>query len=188
MARPRSDDKQSAILEAATRAIVTQGLSAPTAGIAKAAGVANGSLFTYFETKADLFNRLYLELKGDMASAVMEDLPQAARLREQVLHVWQNWMSWAVSFPEKRRALAQLEVSDEITPATRAAAHKRMARIAELLERSRADGPMRRAPLGFVVAIMSSVAEATMDFMAQDAPNARKHCKAGFDALWRVIA
>ena len=31
------------------------GLGAPTATIAKEAGVSNGSLFTYFETKADLF-------------------------------------------------------------------------------------------------------------------------------------
>jgi AcrR family transcriptional regulator len=51
MARPKSDEKRSAILEAATRIIVAQGLSAPTAGIAKEAGVANGSLFTYFEQK-----------------------------------------------------------------------------------------------------------------------------------------
>jgi AcrR family transcriptional regulator len=39
-----SDEKRSAILEAATRIIVTQGLSAPTAGIAKEASDANGSL------------------------------------------------------------------------------------------------------------------------------------------------
>lgn len=58
MARPKSDEKRNAILEAATRVIVAQGLSAPTAGIAKEADIANGSLFTYFETKADLFNHL----------------------------------------------------------------------------------------------------------------------------------
>ena len=75
MPRPRSDEKRIAILEAATRVIVTQGLSAPTAGIAKEAGVANGSLFTYFETKTDLFNQLYLELKDEMASAAMKGLP-----------------------------------------------------------------------------------------------------------------
>lgn len=50
MSRPRSDEKRKALLEAATRIIVTQGLSAPTADIVKEAGVANGSLFTYFET------------------------------------------------------------------------------------------------------------------------------------------
>jgi AcrR family transcriptional regulator len=188
MARPKSDEKRSSILEAATRVIVRQGLSAPTAGIAKEAGVANGSLFTYFETKADLFNELYLELKAEMASAAMKNLPEGTELREQFFHIWRNWMNWALTYPEKRRALAQLGVSDEITPATRAAAHKTMARIAELMERSRANGPMRNAPMGFVAALMNSVAEATMDFMVQDAQKSKKHCKAGFEALWRMMS
>jgi len=34
---------------------------------------------------------------------------------------------------------------------------------------------------------MNSVADATMDYMVQDPENARKHCKAGFDALWRML-
>jgi hypothetical protein len=51
---------------------------------------------------------------------------------------------------EKRRALAQLGVSDEITRETRAAGHKTMAGVAELLEHIRASGPMRKAPMGFV--------------------------------------
>ena len=156
--------------------------------IAQEAGVANGSLFTYFETKADLFNQLYLELKAGMASAALEGLPSRATLRDQVFHIWSNWMGWAVSNPEKRRALTQLGVSDEITPANRAAAHQTMARIGELLERSRANGPMREAPMAFVVAIMNSIADATMDFMVHDPTNADKHCKVGFDALWRVLA
>ena len=84
MSRPKSDEKRSAILEAATRIIVTQGLSEPTAGIAKGPGVANGSLFTYFETKTDLFNPLYLELKMEMASAATENLPTGAEPREQL--------------------------------------------------------------------------------------------------------
>jgi hypothetical protein len=46
MPRPKSDDKRNALLAAATRIIVTQGLSAPTMGIAKEARIANGSLFT----------------------------------------------------------------------------------------------------------------------------------------------
>src|SRR5271163_2779566 len=90
MPRPKDEEKRIAILEAATRIIVTQGLSAPTMGIAKEAGVANGSLFTYFETKTDLFNQLYLELKTEMASAAMKDLRRAAELREQFFQVWQN--------------------------------------------------------------------------------------------------
>ena len=188
MPRPRSDDKRSAILAAATRIIVTQGLSAPTAGIAKEAGVANGSLFTYFETKSDLFNALYLELKLEMASAATKDLRKGDKLREQVFHIWQNWMDWSLSFPEKRRALAQLGVSDEIKPATHIAAGKGMADIAELMERVRDLGPMCKAPMGFVLTLMNSVAESTIDFVAQDPTNAKKHRKVGFEALWRMVA
>jgi AcrR family transcriptional regulator len=188
MPRPRSDDKRSAILTAATRVIVTQGLSAPTMGIAKEAGVANGSLFTYFETKTDLFNALYLELKIEMASAAMHGLRKNDELREQLLHVWQNWMNWVLSFPEKRRALAQLGVSDEITPTTRTAASKAMAGIAELLQRVRATGSMRTASMAFVLTLMNSVAEATMDFISHDPANAKKHSRAGFEALWRMVA
>ena len=175
-------------MEAATRIIVAQGLSAPTAEIAKEAGVANGSLFTYFETKPDLFNELYLELKGEMARAAMKDVPASAELREQVFYVWRNWMEWAVAYPEKRRVLAQLDVSDAILPETRSTGHKTMVGVAELLERSRANGPMQKTPKRFVFSIMNSVAEATMDFMTQDAAHAKKHCKEGFEAFWRMVA
>ena len=187
MPRPRSDEKRTALLEAATRIIVTQGLSAPTAGIATEAGVPNGSLFTYNETKTELFNQLYLDLKGQAASAAMKGLPAAAGLRDRFFHVWRNWTNWAVKFPEKRQVLTQLSVSSEITAQSRASGHKMMAELAELADHSRANGPMSKAPLGFVLAIMNAVAEATMDFMTQDARNAKKHCKEGFDALWRMV-
>src|SRR6202163_2348091 len=95
MPRPKSEEKRIAILDAATRIIVTQGLSAPTMGIAKEAGVANGSLFTYFETKTDLFNQLYLELKTGMAVASLEGVPASAPPRDQFAAMWSNWMRWA---------------------------------------------------------------------------------------------
>ncbi|MGH3247613.1 MAG: TetR/AcrR family transcriptional regulator [Trebonia sp.] len=187
MARPKSDDKRDALLAAATRVIVAQGLSAPTAVIAREAGVSNGSLFTYFETKADLFNQLFLELKTGMAAASLEGLPLQEPLREQFSRMWSNWMRWATSNPDKRRALALLSVSDDIAPQTRAASHLAMAEIAEMLERARAGGPMPDAPMEFVVAIMNSLAEATMDFMVSDPARADEHSRVGFDALYRVV-
>ena len=188
MARPRSDDKRNAIISAAIRVIASQGLSAATATIAEEAGVSNGSLFTYFETKADLLNQLYLELKAEMAAAALDGLPTKSGIRKQVLHMWSRWLRWAVSSPEKRRTLAHLGVSDDITPASHQTANHAFAGIRELLERSRESGPMRDAPLGFVASLMSALAEATIDFMIRDPANADKHSKAAFDALWRMIA
>jgi AcrR family transcriptional regulator len=169
------------------RVIVTQGLSAPTAVIAKEAGVANGTLFTYFETKADLLNELYLDLKRGMAAAALKGFSPEGESRRQYFQVWTNWMAWAVTHPKKRRALAVLGVSDEITAKSRAAGHKTMAPMRGLLERIHANGPMRDAPMGLLMAMMNSVAEATMDYMVQDKAHADKHCRAGFEALWRMI-
>jgi AcrR family transcriptional regulator len=187
MARPRSADKRDALLAAAARVIAAQGLSAPTAVIAREAGVSNGSLFTYFETKADLFSQLYLELKTGMAAASMDGLAAEAPLREQFSRVWSNWMRWATSDPDSRRALALLDVSDDIAPQTRAASHQAMADVAGMLERARSRGPMRDVPMEFVVALMNSLADATMDFMISDPANADEHRRAGFDALCRML-
>ena len=188
MARPRSEDKRDAIMAAAVRVIAAQGLSAPTALIAKEASVSNGSLFTYFETKADLLNQLYIELKAEMAATALDGLPAGADTRKHMLSCWSHWLRWATAYPEKRRTLAHLSVSDDITAESRRMGHRTMAGIAELLERSRANGPMRDAPLGFVVALMSATAEATIEFMLHDPADADKHSLTGFDAVWRMIA
>ena len=174
-------------MSAAIRVIASQGLGAATATIAKEAEVSNGSLFTYFETKADLFNQLYIELKTEMASAAMGGLPAEGDVREQMLHMWTQWLRWATSRPEKRRTLAHLGVSADITLAGHNTAGQAMAGIAKILERSRENGPMRDAPLGFVAALMNALAEATIDFIIRDPANADKHRMAGFEALWRIV-
>jgi AcrR family transcriptional regulator len=175
-------------MSAATRVIAAQGLGAPTATIAKEAGVSNGSLFTYFPTKPDLLNQLYVELKTEMAAVALDGLPTEGDPREQMLHVWTHWLRWATSCPEKRRTLAHLGVSDDITLESHQTADRAMAGVAKLLERSRENGPMRDAPLGFVAALMSALAEATIDFMIREPANADKHGVAGFQALWRIVA
>jgi AcrR family transcriptional regulator len=188
MARPRSDEKRSAIMSAAVRVIASQGLGAATATIAREAGVSNGSLFNYFETKAELLNQLYIELKTEMGAVALEGLPTKSDVRSQMLHIWRHWLHWAVSCPEKRRALAHLSVSDDITSETRKTAHQAMVGVVALVERSRKDGPLRNAPLGLVSALMSAMADTTMDFMISDPANAHKHCKTTFEAVWRMLA
>lgn len=188
MARPRSDDRRNAIVSAAVRVVAAQGLSAATALIAKEAGVSNGSLFTYFETKADLFNQLYRDLKTEMAVAALGTDAVQVNLRERMYHVWVQWLRWAVSHPDKRRTLAHLNVSEDITPATRVIGNQAMTQIAVLLEQAREHGPMRDASPALMLGLMSAVAEATTDIMVREPSHAEQHCAVAFDAFWRMIA
>ncbi|TCL06224.1 TetR/AcrR family transcriptional regulator [Sodalis ligni] len=186
MARPKSDDKRSAIMDAAIRIIATRGVSAPTALIAKEAGVSNGSLFTYFGTKAELLNQLYLELKTEMASATMGALP-TEDIRSQMASAWFGWIRWAVSNPNKHRTLAHLAVSGEISEKSRESGNRSMAGIGRLLDQSRANGVMRDAPLALVAGVMGAVAETTVDYIIKDPANADAHCAVSFDAIWRML-
>jgi AcrR family transcriptional regulator len=188
MPRPRSTDRRNGILSAATRVIAAQGLGAATATIAKEAGVSNGSLFIYFDTKATLLNELYVALKTEMGAAAVDGLPLESDAREQLLHMWNQWLHWATSFPEKRRTLAQLEVSDDITAESHRIVSSGFSGIANLLERSRVNGPMREAPLGFVLALMTAIAEATIDSIISEPAHAEVNRKLAFDAMWRMLA
>jgi len=175
-------------MAAAIGIIARQGLDAPTALIAKEAGVANGSLFNYFETKGDLFNQLYLELKSEVASAAIDDIDLASDLRQQTFHAWSRWMNWAVSYPEKRKALSQLSVSEEITDASRASAHQSLAGVVDLIARVCANGPLQDERMSFVIAVLESLAGTTMDFMIQYPDEAEQRCEAGFAMLWKALS
>ncbi len=175
-------------MAAATRVIAAQGLSAPTATIAKAAGISNGSLFTYFDTKAELLNHLYVELKAEMVAAALEGLPTKADIHEQTRHMWTRWLRWTTACPEKRRGLVQLGGSGDLPPESLEEGHRIMAGIAKLLDESRRNGPMRDAPLGLIANMMSAFADATTDFMLRDPVHAEAHAATAYDALRRMIA
>jgi AcrR family transcriptional regulator len=188
VARPRSEDRRSAILSAATRVIASQGLAAATAAIAKEAGVSNGSLFVYFDTKAALLNELYVALKTEMTAAATAGLDARGEPREQVLHMWTHWLRWATTNPDKRRALAQLEVADDITDDSHRTVRSAFSGMADLLDRSRASGPMRDAPLGFVLALTNAIADTTIDAVIREPAAAEVLSSVAFDAIWRVLA
>jgi AcrR family transcriptional regulator len=188
MARPRSEDRRNAILSAATRVIASQGLAAATAAIAREAGVANGPLFVYFDTKAALLNELYVALKAEMAAAATAGLDAGGRPREQVRRMWMQWLRRATANPDKRQALTQLAVADDITADTHQTVNAGFRGIADLLERGRASGPMRDAPLGFVLALTNAIAEATIDAVIREPAEADALSSTGFDAVWRVLA
>ncbi len=187
MARPRSEDRRNSILLAATRVVAAEGLGASTSAIAKEAGVSNGSLFVYFDTKSILLNELYVSLKTEMGATAIDGLPVGNDPQDQVRHLWDQWLRWARTHPDKRRALAQLDVSDDITTESRQAARSGFGGIADLLDRSRQNGPVRSAPLAFLLDLMTAMADATVDAILRQPDRADEYSRVAFAALWRVL-
>ncbi|WP_421188124.1 TetR/AcrR family transcriptional regulator [Aeromonas sanarellii] len=96
-------DKRRQILEAALALCAEDGLQgAATARIAKAAGVANGTLFHHFPSKEVLIQSLYQEIKARLGAAISEADP-ALPLEEQARHYWGQAMTWMQAHPRELR-------------------------------------------------------------------------------------
>ncbi len=188
MARPLSDDKRIAILDAAAEVVASQGVGATTAKIAKGARVAEGTLFTYFDSKDVLLNQLYVALKQDLAAAMIEGFPSGASLRERVRHVWGRYLDWGADQPAKRKALRQLGVSDRITETSRALAGDGLRDIRAMIEESRAAGVLRDQPPALTAAIMESLADTMLEFIAREPLKRDTYRNAGFEAFWNAVS
>jgi AcrR family transcriptional regulator len=187
MARLRSPQKRAAILEAAAREIAESGLGAPTAKIASRAGIAAGTLFTYFASKEELLNELYLELKSEVYTRVNADFPHQADLKARASHIWSVFLEWAVQFPEKRKASVQLNVSDLITPTTRALSSVQRGAVDATLDELDRRIALHGLPHGFAAAAMAALQEATMDFIARQPTQRNQLSERAFELLWRAI-
>src|SRR5882757_9696999 len=115
MARPKSEDKRNAILAAATQVFAERGLGAATSAISSAAGVAEGTLFTYFKTKDELVNALYRELKLELADAMMSGFPRKKSVRHRLEHVWNGYVQWGMANPDHQKVLKQIQVWSGLT-------------------------------------------------------------------------
>lgn len=187
MARPRSEDKPNAILEAAAEVIAEMGLAAPTARIAKIAGVAEGTLFTYFPSKDSLFNELYRGLKAELHELILCDFPLNAPVRTRARHAWRRYIAWGVANPVKRKAMSRLTVCERISEACKEAIRRDFAPLSGLMEESMAEGVLINEPTAFGSGILVALAEMTMEFIASQPERAEQYADAGFEAFWRAI-
>ena len=173
MARPRSEDKQIALLEAATEVVAEQGLGAPTSLIARRAGVAEGTLFRYFPTKDELLNALYLDIKREL-------IGRAATPEELVRSLWNGYIDWGIANPVAVKALNQLAVSDKITAQTRAQVADLFPEMHQISSACMARGSLSSLPRAFSDALLVALADTTMLFAARDPARAEEYKAAGY--------
>ena len=189
MARPKSDDKRQAIIAAAIQVFAENGLSAtPTSAISKAAGVAEGTLFTYFSTKNDLINALYRSFKVELAELLMSEFPREKDVRSKLQHLWDAYVSWGVAHPQKLKVMMLLRVSEALTAESKAIGYEPFSEVEQMARDSIAQRVLRDQPVEFLAAVMGNLAETTMAFMANDVKAADTYRQAGFEMLWRGVA
>jgi AcrR family transcriptional regulator len=186
MSRPRSEEKRQAILDAALRVFAERGIAhAPTWAISKAAGVAEGSLFTYFGSKDELIAELYRELRQDF-SRHLDGLPDEEDARTRLKFIWDKYLELGRTHPERLKVLSQLRASGTLFKENEEPtfAFREILRATHEVTKGK---ELHGAPPEYLVLIMRAHAEMTMEFINAHPESAEMCRETGFRILWNGL-
>lgn len=187
MARPLSEEKRDAILSSAAELVATMGTGAPTAQIAKKAGLSEGTLFTYFATKDELLSELFLSIEADLASSMLEAVPASLGPRERVRHLWDRYIDWGAQNSLKRKAIRQLKVSDRITREVKRKGEALFQDIKTLLDQSLAGHVKKGQDRAYISATFDALADMTLGLIANSPKEIEHYKRSGFEVFWKGI-
>jgi len=186
VARPRSGDKQKAILDAALRICAERGVDgAPTSAISKAAGIAEGSLFTYFKTKNDLLNELYVTLRMEF-SRHLPDFPHAQDAHTRLRYIWDKYLDLGAAHPEQLKVLTQLRVSGKLFKENETPNFALVELMKATAEATEGSGK-HNLPAEYLVLMVRAQMEITVEFINVHPDSAAVCREQGFRMLWNGL-
>ena len=134
-------------------------------------------------------NALYREIKLELADSMMSGFPRNKSVRTRLRHVWDCYVNWGVTNREKRRVLAQLQVSGMLSKESIEAGSAPFVEM-QNTTRDAIEQHILRAdlPIELISKTMAALAEATMDLIALKPAMAKEYRDGGFEIYWAGIA
>lgn len=185
MARPRSEEKQQALLRAATDIFAEQGLAAPTSAIARKAGVSEGTLFRYFENKDVLLSAVCDYLLDEMEYLLTQSLQGVLPGKDHMQAAWDAYIDWALANPAAYATGNKLMVSGKLSSAQR----ERSVRFGDISQLGiplvhGLDLPQSSEFQGMICTVM---ANGVIDMAVQKPHLLDIYKRAGYEAMVRAI-
>jgi TetR/AcrR family transcriptional regulator, multidrug resistance operon repressor len=159
--RPKDEEKFDAIARATYALVERSGLSGLTmAEIAKAAGIATGTLYLYYPSKEDLINRLYERAKTATGMRMREGMDPQAPYRSRFRQVWVNFVKNRVEHFQEALLQEQYYNSPWFSEESRALSARIAAEWMAFLEEGKKQEMLKNVPSHFLAAaILGSVRE-----------------------------
>lgn len=186
-----SADRRQQLIESAVSVFAREGVSAGNTGtVAKQAGVAAGTLFNYFKSKADLVQAAYLDCKlraaEKMRAAIVSERPASENLRA----IWISAIEWHLNHAEATAFMEQVRNS----PAWQSEdlsckAAEAFAFLFEFVSEAQARGEIADLPHEYLEGVFSSLFLTTVAYMRENRLEPDDaFAERSFAVLWQAIA
>lgn len=182
-------DKKDQILQAALELFAAQGLGVSTAQIARAAGVANGTLFNYFPTKQELIDALYVQIKGEVGELFLGAGSQR-ETRGIFYTVWRSYVRWAIGNPLKQKVVHLLKDAGMVSPAVLARMEEAISPLGAILVEGMSEGTLRPLDPSYFRALLEAMITVCIDQAVErelEGEALNDHIETGFDILWKAL-
>ena len=143
-------------------------------------------MFTYFSSKDELLNALYVALKTEAFGRIQAGFPERAALRERARHVWTEYLRWATKKPRERKVAMLLHLSAIISPTSRKRVAAERGAVAQTMSELGRQGAFKDLPSGFAASAMSAMQEAVMETTVKGKKQREKLVDQAFEAFWRM--
>ncbi len=135
MARPKDDSKIEVIFEATLKIVLKTGFNGlKMADVAKAAGLATGTLYIYFKNKEVLINELFLSLKTAKTHRLLSAYNVKDSFEVNFRNLWFNYLELSLKEPERMLFIEQFAHTSYLTKKTKALGDELLKPLEEFLQ------------------------------------------------------
>jgi TetR/AcrR family transcriptional regulator, repressor of fatR-cypB operon len=148
MARPKDDTKIEGIFEATLKLVQQSGFNGlKMADVAKAAGLATGTLYIYFKNKDVLINELFLHLKTAKTGNLMAVFSPTDSFDVAFRKLWFQYLKISLNEPERMLFIEQFAHTSYLTKKTKDAGDKLLEPLATFLQHGIVRKIIRKMPI-----------------------------------------
>lgn len=184
-------DKATQLIEASIDLFAKEGFwNTPTSRIATHAGVATGTLFNYFESKAVLIDAVYKQLKQEWMAHLMAGYPQAGTPKERVEHIWFRHIEWGLRFPVRYSLMMQLKLSNLVSQEVQQSQEAELAFAYDMIVQGIADGELIDIDPAYLGQVFYAQLEAAVHYAAEQNLTGMpltRHITQGFEIFWKGV-
>lgn len=184
-------NKKELLLNAALELFVKYGFhGTATSKIAKEAGVANGTLFQYFNTKDELVTALYINLKDELAETIQKNTLDNAEFKETLKSQVLSTLYWALEHPQKFKFIQQFHTSPYIAKVEPHELNNQAEPHLRLIQSGIDDGILKPLPANLIYSLISSQIFGLHQYITTQSLTRSEQdvtIEIAFDMLWNMM-